>query len=200
MRVSDLNFSAHNTFQPAVGTREFGNPAPAADTLATAKPAEVGEGAFKRMICCIPRCLTALVQKLICILTLGCYCNPKPLSEKEQRALLIADAEALWSIWSGAEAPEKKKEAADAFYLKHPEAKAAIAEFGTNNDRAASFNLKPPTNAAEVKATEKLIKDWNEKGRAVSLATMTEALDRYDSFLLFNFIKDLRIQNEQAKK
>lgn len=200
MRVSELNFSAHNTFQPVVGTREFGTTVPSADTLATAKPAEAGEGFFKRMICCIPRCLTALVQKLICVLTFGCYCNPKPLSEKEQRKVLIENAEALWKVWSGAEAPEKKKEAAEAFYQKHPEAKAAIAEVGANNDRDASFNLKPPTNAAEAKATEKLIKDWNEKGRAESLAIMIEALDRYDSTLLFSYIKNLRMQNEQEKK
>src|SRR5438046_1544150 len=121
MRVSDLNFSAHNTFQPAVGTREFGNTVPAADTLATAKPAEAGEGFFKRMICCIPRCVTALLQKVLCVLTLGFYCNPKPLSEKEKRVLLIADAEALHKVWNSAEAPEKKKEAAEAFYLKQPE-------------------------------------------------------------------------------
>lgn len=198
MKVTDVNFRSP-TFEPAVGTKEFGTPAPTSDILTTAKPAETGEGCIYRMICCIPRCIRALVQKLLCILTLGWYCNPKPLTEKQKKEQILVDAEAVQKIWNSDDPIEKKKEVAEALYQKYPEIKDAIALVGANNDRDAAFNLKPHRNEEEKKENEKAIKEWNESGRAKSLAQMNEALDRYDSGLLFSYIKRLREQIEETK-
>ncbi len=198
-RISDIKFSSAPTFEPTTLARELGETKTDTIQSAAQEPAtEQGEGFFKRMICCIPRCILSFVKKVICLVTLGCFCNTKDLTEKELREVIIADLAKLQQIWLSAPSMQERKAVGEEVFNKHPELKEKIAIFGVNGERRSYLNHKrEATTPEEQKKRQQEIDQWNERHFAAVKKDMIERLDiRFDAAFIQNYIKFLRDQND----